>query len=57
MSDVAETLRKRQWVSLPGGSCDVRMGTALLDEASPIFKGAVGKPRASMLVAEEGADA
>lgn len=57
MSDVAETLRKRQWVSLPGGSCDVRMGTALLDEASPIFKGAVGKPRASVLVAEEGTDA
>lgn len=47
MSETA--LRQRQWVSLPGGSCDVRMGTDLLDEASPIFKGAVGKPRMALL--------
>lgn len=47
-------LRKRQWVSLPGGSCDFRMGTNQLDEASIILKGAVGKPRASVLLAQEG---
>ena len=49
-------LRKRQWVSLPGGSCDIRMGTDLLDEAAPVLKGAVGKPRVGMLLVEEGSD-
>ena len=53
-SDVA--LKKRQWVSLPGGSCDVRLGTNVLDEASPIFKGAVGRPRLGVLVVQEGCD-
>ncbi len=47
-------LRKRQWVALPGGSCDFRLGTNQLDEASPVFKSAVGKPRASVLLALEG---
>ena len=46
-------LRKRQWVSLPGGSVDVRLGNGVLDEASPVFKGAVGRPRASVLLAGE----
>ena len=49
-------LRKRQWVSLPGGSCDIRMGTGVLDEAAPVLKGAVGKPRVGLLLAEEGCD-
>ncbi len=49
-------LRKRQWVSIPGGSCDVRMGTSLLDEASLVFKAAVGTPRASVLLVQEGTD-
>lgn len=49
-------LRKRQWVSLPGGSCDIRMGSDLLDEAAPVLKGAVGKPRVGMLLVEEGSD-
>ena len=43
-------LRKRQWVSLPGGSCDVRLGNGVLEEASPVFKGAVGRPRVSVLL-------
>ncbi|MBP3893105.1 MAG: 3-dehydroquinate synthase [Atopobiaceae bacterium] len=50
----ATALRKRQWVSLPGGSCDVRLGTNVLDESSAIFKGAVGKPRVAALVIERG---
>ena len=50
----ATPLRKRQWVSLPGGSCDVRLGTNLLDESSAVFKGAVGKPRVAALVVEHG---
>lgn len=44
-------LRKRQWVSLPGGSCDIRLGNGQLDEAAPILKGAVGRPRVGVLVA------
>ncbi|MDI9590309.1 MAG: 3-dehydroquinate synthase [Acidobacteriota bacterium] len=43
-------LRVRQWVSMPGGSCDVRMGTGVIDEASPLLKGAAGTPRSSALV-------
>ena len=46
-------LRKRQWVSLPGGSCDVRLGNGVLEEASPVFKGAVGRPRVSVLLVAE----
>ena len=33
-------LRVRQWVSLPGGSCDVRIGTGVIDEAASVLKGA-----------------
>ena len=55
MSETA--LRQRQWVSLPGGSCDVRMGTDLLDEAAAIFKGAVGKPRKALLADDGSASA
>lgn len=53
MSDAIE-LHKRQWVSMPGGSCDVRMGTSLLDEATSIFKAAVGTPRVAVLLVQEG---
>lgn len=44
-------LRSRQWVSLPGGSCDVRIGTDLIEECAPVLKGSVGRPRASVIVA------
>ena len=55
MSDGA--LRVRQWVSLPGGSCDVRIGTGVIDEAAPVLKGAVGKPRAAFMAVEDGVGA
>ena len=50
-------LRARQWISLPGGSCDARMGTGVLDEASPLLKGAVGRPRVAALTFADGTDA
>ena len=53
MSDTS-ALRVRQWVSLPGGSCDVRIGTGVIDEAASVLKGAVGRPRCALLVVEEG---
>lgn len=56
LSDVT-ALRKRQWVSIPGGSCDVRLGTSVLDEASSVLKGCVGSPRAAALLAQDGVDA
>ena len=49
MSD-ANALRMRQWVSMPGGSCNVRIGTEVIDECSAVLKGAVGRPRASAIV-------
>ena len=50
-------LRVRQWVSLPGGSCDVRIGTGVIDEAASVLKGAVGKPRAALMAVEDGVGA
>ena len=32
----ADALRVRQWVSLPGGSCDVRLGTGVIDDAAAV---------------------
>ncbi len=56
VSEGGAALRKRQWVSLQGGSCDVRLGDGMIEDASPIFKGAVGKPRESVLLQGEGTD-
>jgi 3-dehydroquinate synthetase len=55
MSDKTE-YRARQWVSLPGGSLDVRLGTGVIEEASSLLKSSVGKPRAGMLVVGAGVD-
>lgn len=54
MSAGMEALRKRQWVSLQGGSCDVRIGEAMIEGASPLIKAAVGKPRAGLLLQGQG---
>ncbi|MBQ1841303.1 MAG: hypothetical protein II128_08250, partial [Atopobiaceae bacterium] len=40
----------RQWVSLPGGSLDVRLGTGVIDGASALLKGSVGRPRIAALM-------
>lgn len=53
----AGAVRVRQWVSLPGGSCDMRIGTGVVEEASAVLKGAVGKPRAALMVCEDGVSA
>ncbi len=55
MSDKTE-YRARQWVSLPGGSLDVRLGTGVIEEASSLLKSSVGKSRAGMLVVGAGVD-
>lgn len=52
MSDTG-ALRVRQWVSMPGGSFDARLGTEVIDECAAVLKGAVGRPRASALVAAD----
>lgn len=45
----------RQWVSLPGGSCDVRVGPGAIDAMGVVVKAAVGKPHACALVRGSGA--
>lgn len=47
----------RQWVSLPGGSCDVRVGAGVIDAMGGIIKGAVGRPRTCALVTGDDASA
>lgn len=55
MSDQADNV-ERQWVSLPGGSCDVRIGGGALEHAGKLFRDTVGTPRACLMVLEEGID-
>ena len=50
MSNETSALRVRQWVAMPGGSCDVRIGSGLVEECASVLKGAVGRPRVGMLV-------
>jgi 3-dehydroquinate synthetase len=51
-----KALPSRQWIALPGGSCDVRMAAGMLDEASPVLKSAVGTPQRAALAVEAGVD-
>lgn len=44
----------RQWVSAPGGSCDVRMGHGVVETCGSILRTAVGKPRVAALLCEDG---
>lgn len=44
----------RQWVSLPGGSCDVRVGTGALESMGSILKAAVGRPQLCAFGSSEG---
>lgn len=46
----------RQWVSLPGGSLDVRLGTGVIDGASALLKGSVGRPRIAALMSGANVD-
>lgn len=47
---------KRQWIPIVGGSCDVRMGPRALDQASVLFKAAVGTPCRSIVVLRDNED-
>lgn len=40
----------RQWISAPGGSCDVRVGAGLVGTCGHVLRTAVGKPRACALM-------
>lgn len=53
----AVTNLKRQWIPIVGGSCDVRMGSQALDQASALFKAAVGNPRRCIVVLRVSEDA
>jgi len=46
----------RQWVSVRGGSFDLRLGTSVLDEAGTLLKAAVGRPLGCALVCDERVD-
>ena len=47
--------RTRQFVSLPNGSCSVRVGQGILDIVGQELKGAVGKPHDALLVHDDSA--
>lgn len=47
----------RQWVSMPGGSCDLRVGKGAIDAMGSILKGSVGKPRVCALASDATASA
>ncbi|MDD5800355.1 MAG: 3-dehydroquinate synthase [Coriobacteriales bacterium] len=55
MSDTMDDVQ-RQWVSLPGSSCDVRTAAGILEHSGKLFRDTVGTPRACLLVVEEGVD-
>ena len=42
----------RQWVSMPGGSSDLRVGKGAIDVMGSILKGSVGKPRLCALACD-----
>ena len=45
----------RQWVAMPGGSCDLRVGSDAIEAMGTILKGSVGRPRTCALVKAEDA--
>lgn len=47
----ADTVKPlRQWISLPGTSCDVRVGHGVIDSMGTILKGSIGRPQKCALV-------
>lgn len=52
MSETIDDVR-RQWVSMPGSSCDVRYGAGLLERSGKLFRDTVGTPRVCLLVVQE----
>ena len=45
----AENVMVRQWVTMPGGSMDARLGTGLTDRAGKELRSALGTPRLAVL--------
>ena len=42
----------RQWVSMPGGSCDLRVGDGAIGTLGTVLKGSTGKPHTCALVTD-----
>lgn len=55
MSSAVPALR-RQWIPIAGGSCDVRMGYGALEQASAVFRAAVGHPRRCIVLIRSSCD-
>jgi 3-dehydroquinate synthetase len=47
----------RRWVSLAKGSCDVRVGSGVLDGMGEVLRGPLGTSRSCALLVEDGTDA
>ncbi|MBO7673422.1 MAG: 3-dehydroquinate synthase [Atopobiaceae bacterium] len=47
----------RQWIPIPGGSCDVRMGDGALEQGSKVFRNSVGTPGRCVAVVRRDEDA
>lgn len=47
----------RQWIPMPGGSCDVRMGEGALGQGSKVFRSSVGTPNRCVAIVRENEDA
>lgn len=47
----------RQWIPMPGGSCDVRMGEGALEQGSKVFRNSVGTPSRCVAIVREDEDA
>ncbi len=46
----------RQWVSVPGGSCDVRVGRDLVEGLGSVLKTVAGRPEVCAIVVPAGSD-
>lgn len=57
MTGASENVLVRQWVTMPGGSMDARMGVGLADRAGKELKSTLGTPRLAVLACIEAAPA
>ena len=48
-AQLPDSIMVRQWVTVPGGSMDARMGTGLAERAGKELKASLGKPRLAVL--------
>ncbi|RVU98634.1 3-dehydroquinate synthase [Coriobacteriales bacterium OH1046] len=57
MTETVESVLVRQWVTMPGGSMDARMGVGLAGRAGKELKSTLGTPRLAVLACTEDAPA